>query len=75
VNMHLLSLRAIGEGAVAAEFRVDGRPMPVATTFTVSDGEIATASASPDVLQGFRGTAEELRRIIATVLAFSRAAR
>ncbi len=75
MNMHLLSLRIVDAKTVAAEFRVDGERAPVAATFTVSEGDIATASASPDVLQGFRGTAEEVRGIVAAVLSFSRAAR
>lgn len=72
--MHLQSLRVLGRGAVAAEFTLDGRETPVATTFTVNEGKIATASARPDVLQDFRGTAEELRSIVSAVIAFSRAA-
>lgn len=75
MNTRLLSLRVADAGGVEAEFSVEGRPAPVVTTFTVDDGDLAVASASPDVLRDFRGTAEELRGIVATVLSFSRAAR
>lgn len=73
--MHLLSLHFISAGVVTAEFSIEGQPMPVATTFTVDDGEIPIASPNSDVFQRFHGSAEELRGIVAAVIAFSRAAR
>lgn len=74
MNMRLVSLRAIDKGAVAAEFMLEGQAATLATTFTVNNGDITTASATPDILQEFRGTAEELRAIVGAVVAFSRVA-
>lgn len=73
MDFQLKSLRLADGNAVAAEFRVAGEPLPVTTVFDVHDGEIPTASADPDVFVHFRGTAEEVRRIVAAVLAFARA--
>lgn len=77
-NMRLTSLRVVDDHTVAAELRVDGEPAPVVATFTVDDGkpgEPATVSATPDVFEGFHGTADELRGIVSRIVAFSRSAR
>ena len=73
MNFHLKGLRLTEDSMVAAEFNVDGEIVPVVTVFEVCEGEIPTASASPDVFVEFNGSADEMRRIVAAVLAFFRA--
>ena len=73
MNIHLRSLRLADSGGVVAEFIIEGELASMTTRFVVTEGEVATASASPDVFRGFQGSAEELRSIVAAVVAFSRA--
>ena len=72
MNLRLLSLQAAGPGSCLAEF-LETSGGRVTAEFTVDDRTgISTAAAHPDVFQGFDGTAEEQRQIVAAVVAFCR---
>ena len=72
LSMTSLSLEA--GGSISAEF-TDPRGQPVSAIFTVAvtDG-IATAAPTPNIFFGPGWSAEDTRRIVATVVAFHRAA-
>lgn len=70
--LSLTSLRRGAPGEVLAEFNSAGGI--VAASFAVDSGvDLATAHPTPNVFVGFEGTAEDVRRIVAAVVAFSRA--
>jgi hypothetical protein len=73
MNIHLRSLQLVDEGGVVAEFSIDGEEALLSALFVVIDGDVTMATPTPNVFRGFQGTAEELRSIVAAVVAFSRA--
>ena len=76
MNLRLVSLKDTGPDTCLAELESDRDDHPVYAEFRVTEQNgISTASPTPDVFVDFRGSADELRQIVAAVLAFNRAAR
>lgn len=71
MNLRLLSLRTTGPDRCLAECEFRGGAR-VTTEFVVSrQNGITSASPTPDIFVDFDGTANELRQIVAVVVAFS----
>lgn len=75
VELHLIELRSAPAGRCAAVF-LDGNGERVETVFTpvARGGRILGAAPDPDVFTTFAGSIEELRAVVAAVVAFCQAA-
>ncbi len=70
MNMRAVSMRSTGPNRCIVELEREGGGMLLAEFTVVRDGGITSASADPDVFRYFDGTADEQRRIVATVALF-----
>lgn len=75
VELHLIELRSAGAGTCVAVFR-DEEGERVETVFTpvARGGRIVGAAPDPDIFTTFAGSIEELRAVVAAVVAFCQAA-